>query len=548
MPWIDTATLERNKGLGEMVALQVYNGLDCCVTFEVRESQQRDLATIPHADNVSLIYDFERGLQAPLFAMQRRGVLVDRVWRGIVRNELSKELDLAYSRFCALAEAIWGIPMKGKFPLNPALDRFGKPDRTKPGFALNYNSPTQLKMFFYETLGIPPIFVFKGGEKKISVDREALEKLQEFKYAAIFARYIIHMRDLKKKIDVLSKALDPDFRMRCSYHVAGTETGRLSSSTNPFGTGDNLQNWTKKMRRAIVADKGKKFVSIDLAQAESFCSGGEGYLASRKRSRAYLDACRSGDLHTSVCKMVWPGLSWSGDLKKDKDVAESKFYHHHTHRDMAKRLGHGSNYYGKPFQMAKQVKIQQSLAETFQLKYFTAFPELPAWHRDQKIQLQTKGFTVTPLGRLRHFFGRADDDATLRKAIAHKPQSTVGDALNLGLWKVWHELELEQHKIEMLLQVHDNIIFQVDDDPDDPLNDEKQSAIINRALELLQVPIRYDDELVLIPADVEVGWNWCPVKVDKNNVDGLVGWKGPGSDSRKRQHAPDAAGLDRVLL
>jgi DNA polymerase I-like protein with 3'-5' exonuclease and polymerase domains len=534
MPWIDSGTIGRGKELDEMTALQVYNGLDCAVTFEVWESLTNDLETAEHSDNAKLIYSFERAMQAPSFVMSRRGVLVDKMWRGIVRSELLNELRLHFWRFQKLAEAVWGIPFAGKKPLN--ID-----EETKRAFSLNYNSPNQLKEFFYETLGIEPHYSYTKGNAKISVNREALEVLLNYRFAAPFARYIILMRDLKKKIDVLSKAISLDGRMRCSYNVAGTETGRWSSSQDPFGSGDNLQNWTKKMRRCIVADPGKKLWSIDLSQAESFVTGGLAYRDGRDRS--YLDACRSGDLHTGVTKEIWPDLPWTGDRERDKAIAESPFYHALSYRDTSKRLGHGSNYYGKPPGMAKQTKVDKESVATFQLKYFRKFKGIKAYHNMQANRLQMDFFVRTSLGRVRHFFGRPDDDSTLRKAIAFDPQSTVGDLLNLALWRVWNELDAwgpSNGPLELLLQVHDNIVFQLPDDP-------SSEAIVQRVLSLLEVPLRYSDETVIIPADVETGWNWAPQKVDKKNADGLIAWKGPGTDARKRISVPNTAGLDRVL-
>lgn len=552
MPWIATEDLTVRQEAVGAVGLQIYNGLDCCVTFEVMNSLEADLGVVPHRANVELIYGFERALQAVSFAMQRRGVRVDLAWRGIARNELQQEMALHNERFQQLAEAVWGIPTddKGKRLNKKEPDKLDKR-------ALNADSPKQLCAFFYEALNLPTQYKFDKGKKRVSADREALEKIMEFPAGAIFAKYIVLLRDYKKKIDVLTKAIDKDQRMRCSYNVAGTETGRWSSSANPFGTGDNLQNWTKKMRRCVVADNGKKFVSIDLAQAESFITGGLGYRDGGKtdKARSYLDACRSGDLHTSVAKDVWPELGWTGNIKADKAIAEQPFYQHHTYRDMCKRLGHGSNYYGKPFQMSKQTKIEETTVTAFQLKYFRNFSGIPAYHRKTAIRLQTDFFVTTALGRCRYFFGRPDDDATLRKAIAFDPQSTVGDTLNLGMYRVWYNLELKQQKIELLLQVHDNIVFQVDDDPDDPENDSKQNAIIEQALAYLDVPLTYADEVVHIGADVEVGWNWMPAKaakgkgvLGKQNPDGLIGWKGAEGDARRRTSDPDATGLDRGLL
>ena len=535
MPWIDSGTISRGKELDEMTAIQVYNGLDCCVTYEIWESLYADLAVVEHNANAELVYQFERGMQAPSFVMSRRGVLVDRMWREVVRAELESELRTHDSRFQRLAEAVWGIPTNGKKPLNVHVGG--------SAYALNHNSSQQLKEFFYGALNVEAIYTYDKGQAKITVNREALEKLQEFRRAAPFARYIILMRDLGKKIDVLTKRLSADGRMRCSYNVAGTETGRWSSSQDPFGSGDNLQNWTKRMRRCIVADPGKKLYSVDLAQAESFITGGCAYRDGRDKS--YLTACRSGDLHTSVAKEIWPDLGWTGERDRDKDIAEQPFYHSLSYRDTTKRLGHGSNYYGKAPHLSKQTKIDKDSVTTFQLKYFRRFPGIKAYQNMQANRLQMDFKVTTALGRCRYFFGRPDDEASLRKAIAFEPQSTVGDYLNLGLWRVWHELDAwgpSQGPIELLLQVHDNIVFQIDDDP------ELEAWVLPRVLDLLKIEVKYKDETIVIPADVESGWNWAPVKVDKKNSDGLYPWTGPGCDKRTRQSTPsDTIELDRRI-
>jgi len=124
-------------------------------------------------------------------------------------------------------------------------------------------------------------------------------------------------------------------RMHFGYHVAGTMTGRWSSSENVFGDGTNGQNLTDEMRRVFVADKGLKLCQLDLAQAESKLVA---YLT-LPFGRQYLDACNSGDLHTSVSKLVWPEL-FVGANETDKDVAKRPFYRHFTYRDMSKRGGH----------------------------------------------------------------------------------------------------------------------------------------------------------------------------------------------------------------
>ena len=80
------------------------------------------------------------------------------------------------------------------------------------------------------------------------------------------------------------------------------------------------------------------------------------------------------DPHTAVARIMWPNLEWTGNLKSDKHIAETPYYRHYTYRFMCKKLGHGSNYGGKPNTLAEQSKVELDLVRQFQPKYFSAFP------------------------------------------------------------------------------------------------------------------------------------------------------------------------------
>jgi DNA polymerase I-like protein with 3'-5' exonuclease and polymerase domains len=298
------------------------------------------------------------------------------------------------------------------------------------------------------------------------------------------------------------------------------------------------------MRRCVVADPGYKLFSIDYSQAESFIMGG---LALRDgRDRAYLDACKSGDLHTAVTKEIWPDLGWTGDKDGDRNIAEQPFYFALSYRDTEKRLGHGSNYLGSAPHLAKITRTDKDSVINFQLRYFKKFPGIKMYHNKQIARIQTDRRVETSFGRHRTFFGHPNDSATHRKAIAFDPQSTVGDMLNLGLWLVWEELDEwgpSKGPLQLLLQVHDNIVFQLPDNPEDPQNALKQRKVIERVLELLTIEFTYGDEVFSIPVEVECGWNWAPKKADKSNADGLIPWN-PEGEARLRVFTPSLARLD----
>src|SRR6202042_3649131 len=116
--------------------------------------------------------------------------------------------------------------------------------------------------------------------------------------------HLTAMRDLHAKIKMLKTAIDPDGRMRTSYNIAGTSTGRFSSSYSEFGTGGNLQNIEESLRSVFISDPGMKFAKFDAKSGESYIVGAiEWNLFNDGR---YIDAVESGDIHTAVARICWP--------------------------------------------------------------------------------------------------------------------------------------------------------------------------------------------------------------------------------------------------
>ena len=197
---------------------------------------------------------------------------------------------------------------------------------------------------------------------------------------------------------------------------------------------------------------------------------------------------------------------------------------------MCKKIGHGTNYGGKPRTLANQAKVEIGLIEDFQPKYFRAFPAHLRWHAYVDRTLREDGYLTTLTGRKRWFFGRRNDDSTLREAIAYDPQGSLADILNRGMLQVWGG-----GLCVLLMQIHDAILIQYPESRED--------EVIPRVLKALSVPIMLDSgREFTIPYGVMTGWNWG--KFDKDeNPDGLKSYK--GNDQRKR--TPPIAILDRSL-
>src|SRR5690606_25543595 len=103
--------------------------------------------------------------------------------------------------------------------------------------------------------------------------------------------------------------IDPDGYMRSSFNIAGTNTGRLASSGNDFGSGTNMQNIDRTLKEIFIAEPGWKFANLDLGQADSRNIGANCWNTfveshGEKFAGAYLDACEGPDLHTTVCRMA----------------------------------------------------------------------------------------------------------------------------------------------------------------------------------------------------------------------------------------------------
>ena len=447
----------------------LYNAKDCCVPHQIYESLTPRLS-----ENRRRIYRFELAQQAVAWSMLHRGIRVNANARDQALHELGTERARINSFIDRMATMMWG---KG----------------------LNPKSPVQLKAFFYDFLGLPIHYRQDGQRRVPTTNIEALQSFEPYLYVRPVVNALLASGDLHGQIKVLAAGTDPDGRFRASFNVGGTETGRWSSSKNPNGRGSNFQNITPRARHIFVADEGEVLVGPDLEQAESravaYLSGDENYIR----------ACESSDLHTAVAKLIWPDAEWTGDEVQDGKLArEPNFYRHFSRRDLAKRAGHLTNYWGSHFKLAAVLGIELAVAEKFQQDYFTAFPGIKRWHERIVEALQVDCSLTTPFGRERTFFGRTSNDKTIKEAVASIPQSTIADLFNLGLLKTWRHLQLEEGRIHCLLQAHDGALLGVPEDDVDTL--------IPRIRDYMTIPLQIGGREMVVPVDFKVGYNWRDMK------------------------------------
>ena len=479
---IDTSKPTR---LTDLDTSWVYNGLDCMVTAEILD------VLLPQLDEItSKTYDFSRSLQCPVFDMRVRGVLVDQKRRKQVLEEYAGKVD----EYEAVLERI--------VCSGTGLNSF------------NWRSYEDLHKLLYDIYRIPPILTKEG---KRTANRDALERMEFYRIARPVVRFMEVLRELVKKMDVLKMELDNDGRMRTSYNIAGTNTGRFSSSFSEFGGGGNLQNIEESLRSTFIADKGMKLANFDAEQGESRIVGAIEWNLFRKGE--YLDACESNDLHTVVSRLCEPDYGWTGDMAQDRKIAEKPYYRHHDLRKLCKSIGHGTNYLGGPETLSKLYKIDVPAIVKFQERYFKAFPAHEMWHASVGERLKSYGYIISFMGRKRHFFGRRDDDKTIRDAIAYDPQGSLADIVNQGMLRVWHACDCE-----LLLQGHDSITVQYPEEMEDEIIPTIQDQLWH------EIPLKHDRTLT-IPYGCQTGWNWG--KHSKDNPDGLKTYE--PNDKRTRQ-------------
>jgi hypothetical protein len=221
----------------------------------------------------------------------------------------------------------------------------------------------------------------------------------------------------------------------------------------------------------------------------------------------YLDMCESGDCHTSVARMVWPELNWTGDLKKDRIIADEPFFNE-TRRQSCKILGHGTNIMGTSQTLAIETGIPKNAIDKFQEKYFTAIPAIPKLHTWVAAKIERDQFLINVFNRKRDFFDRPDSSETHRKGMAFMQASPNADDINLGILRIWTHMK---DRVQLLTQEHDAVYFQFRED-------DNEEEIIEEAQRHLKVEIPITKTRTFsVPTEAKTGWNkgvrW---EIDKN--------------------------------
>ncbi|KAF5076236.1 DNA polymerase I [anaerobic digester metagenome] len=307
----------------------------------------------------------------------------------------------------------------------------------------NINSPKQLGEVLFDRLGLPHGKKTKTGW---STNADVLEKLR---WVSPIVDAVMEYRQLTKLkstyADGLLKALDPDGRVRTSFQMTVTATGRLSS-TEP-----NLQNIPTRtdlgseIRKMFVPDNGNVLVDADYSQIElrllAHISGDEGMRA------AFLSG---GDFHAETASKVF------GVAREDVT---------HEMRRRAKAVNFGIVYGISPFSLSQDIGVTQKEAKAYMDAYFATFPGVRAYMDAVVEKAKADGYVETLYHRRRDLPELTASNFNLRSfgervALNMPIQGTAADIMKLAMIAVWKRLKAERPQAKLVLQVHDELIVE----------------------------------------------------------------------------------------
>lgn len=489
-------------GMGEE-SLWYYNCEDCVYTDEVGRVE------LETAEKMKLVevHKAQQDLLWPVLRTMIQGVRIDQT----VRDKLIIEVQDEIAKRKQFIKDVLG------HPLNP-------------------NSPKQMKALFYEDLRQPVIFTRATKDKPATptLGDEALVKIALRE--PLLKPIITAISDLRTLGIFLSNfllaPLGEDGRLRCSYNIGGSASGktapktyRLSSSEDAFGGGANLQTIPSKTSKSLNKAKARGTIALL----------GDPYAYPNLRTMFIPDPGKTffdGDLDRAdlqvVCweaddEMLKAALHQGVDMHlmnayvlNDKTIppleelieTHDKYADHRRSlkslREFAKIFCHGTNYLGQPRTMAAHTGWTVHQIDRAQTIWFGAHPGIKKWHERVINQVTKYRFVENRFGYRWYIFDRVD--SIMPEAVAWIPQSTVSVVIN----RIWKALDpygfdglYRERNIEVSLQVHDSLAGQ--------FPSPKKVECVAEILRCGKVTIPYEDPLV-IPFSVktsEVSWGDC---------------------------------------
>ena len=431
---------------------------DADITYQLFELFSEKLAA--DENNAKLLHELEIPTAEILCQMEANGILIKRPFL----NELSQRFD---EEIIALEKRAYEVA----------------------GEAFNLGSPKQLGEMLFEKLGVAGGKKTKSGQ--YSTGEAVLSKIDH-----PLVEIVLEYRGLSKLKSTYTDALDnvadsETDRVHTSYHQALTSTGRLSS-TDP-----NLQNIPirtktgRLIRQAFIAPEGRVLLAADYSQIElrlmAHFSGDENL------TRAFNEGL---DIHTATAAEV---------LGKAVEAVSA------TERRNAKAINFGLLYGMSAFGLAKQLQMSRGEAQDYIDMYFERYPSVKDYMINTRASAYEKGYVETILGRklytpdINHS-NRMVKQGAERAAINAPLQGSAADLIKLAMIAVDKVLPKEHAK--MLLQVHDELVFEVDSDKVDNIRqlitDAMQDVLITTA-----VAKGWNvDFAVPLLVETDIGSNW----------------------------------------
>ncbi len=428
-----------------------YAAEDADITLRLHQALWPKLEKEPSLQAV--FNDIEMPLMRVLSRIERNGVLVDARMLAIQSKQLAK-------RMLEIEEEAY----------------------VSAGQPFNLSSPKQIQEILFEKQGLPVISKTPKG-----VPSTAENVLQELAEDYELPRLILEYRSLSKLkstyTDKLPHQINPATgRVHTSYHQAVAATGRLSSSD------PNLQNIPirseegRRIRKAFIAGDGKRIVAADYSQIELRI------MAHLSGDKGLLDAFAKGeDIHKATAAEVF-------GVALDKVSSDQ--------RRSAKAINFGLIYGMSAFGLARQLGIPRGDAQQYVELYFERYPGVKKYMDDTRAKAHDTGYVETLFGR-RLYLPEINAKNQSRRAAAERTainapmQGTAADIIKLAMIKMagW----LDDHKLDalMIMQVHDELVFEVSEKDVDALTKAIKNQMESAAS--LSVPLE---------VDVGIGASW----------------------------------------
>ena len=371
---------------------------------------------LAHRDQLALYDDVERPLAAILAGMEARGIAVD------LPNIESLAIETA-----------------------EATERLQEAIHALAGEPFNIGSPQQLGRVLFEMMALP-----SGGRTKTGYATGS-EILLPLARDHEIVRLVLEWREVTKLrstyLDVIPKMLDARGRLHTQFNQTSTATGRLSS-TNP-----NLQNIPvrtelgRRIRRAFVAPPGRVLLAADYSQIELRI------MAHLSGDEAMREAFRAGeDIHDVTARGIF--------AIAEGDVATR------DQRRIAKSVNFGLLYGMSEFGLAQRLEIDRTSARAMTEAYFARFPSVRAYIARNLEFGRENGYVPTVLGRRRYMPDLRSRNYPLRAAAEREAtnapmQGSAADLMKLAMVRVEATLAIEEPTAELLLQIHDELVFEV---------------------------------------------------------------------------------------